>query len=96
MSKQEKLDFTHPEGQQWLKGLLHDTAVQDLRITFTKADGTVRKLLCTLRESAIPEDKLPKGTGSETSDNTQRVFDLEKNQWRSFRWDSVKYVEFTI
>lgn len=85
-----------PEFQTWVKGLLHDTNVENLCITFTKSDGTVRELKCTLAESRIPTDKLPKGTGRETSDETQRVFDVEKQQWRSFRWDSVTDVKFTI
>lgn len=89
-------DISDPDFKPYVKGLLHDKHVKNLRITFTKADGTDRSLLCTLRESAIPEDKLPKGTGREASDDTQRVFDLEKNEWRSFRWDSIKSVEFTI
>lgn len=89
-------DVNDPDFKPYVKGLLHDQYVKDLRITFTKADGTDRSLLCTLRESAIPQDKLPKGTGREASDDTQRVFDLEKSEWRSFRWDSIKSVEFTI
>jgi hypothetical protein len=24
------------------------------------------------------------------------VFDIEKNDWRSFRWDSVKSIKFTL
>ena len=92
----EKLDFTTTEGQLWLKGLLNDENVQDLRITFTKSDGTERVLRGTLAESKIPTEKQPKGTGRTTSAETQRVFDTDIGEWRSFRWDSVKSVEFNI
>lgn len=85
-----------PEFQSWVKGLLHDTNTKDLCITFTKSDGTDRKMYCTLVESDIPSDKLPKGTGREAPATTQRVFDLDKQEWRSFKWESVKSVEFEV
>jgi len=93
---EKTVDTNSPEFRSWVKGLLHDINIKDLRVTFTKTDGTERTLTCTLAESAIPADKAPKGTGRETSDATQRVFDIEKSEWRSFRWDAVKRVEFSI
>jgi hypothetical protein len=91
-----KYDTTDPRFKDWVKGLLNDDIVQNLCITFTKADGTDRELRCTLLQSAIPSDKIPKGTGRETSDAAQRVFDVEKGEWRSFKWDSVKTVTFDL
>ena len=41
-------------------------------------------------QDKIPEDKLPKGTGQSSNDDVQKVFDVEKQDWRSFRWDSLK------
>lgn len=75
--------------KQWVKGLLHDKHIKNLRIAFTKSDGTEREIHCTLYEGAIPLEKAPKGTGRATSDATQRVFDLEKQEWRSFKWENV-------
>ena len=68
---------------------------QGLRVTFTKKDGTERSMLCTLSEAKIPSDKLPKAesTATTTLGSAVRVFDLEKTEWRSFRWDSVTKVE---
>lgn len=80
----------------WVQGLLHDSVIQNLRITFTKADGSDREMRCTLVESAIPSDKVPKGTGRETATTTQRVFDTDKGEWRSFKWESVKQVSFDL
>lgn len=62
------------------------------KITFTKSDGSIREMLCTLAESKIPTDKLPKTKseeGSSTIGSAVRVFDLDKQEWRSFRFDSV-------
>jgi hypothetical protein len=91
-----KYDTSDPEFKTWVKGLLHDSDIQNLRITFTKGDGTDREMRCTLVEAAIPPEKAPKGTGSTSSDSSQRVFDIDKGEWRSFKWDSVKRVEFGI
>jgi hypothetical protein len=89
-----KYDTTDPEFQTWVKGLLHDSAIKNLCITFIKADGADRTMRCTLVESSIPSDKVPKGTGRETAATNQRVFDLDKQEWRSFKWDSVTQVSF--
>ena len=67
------------------------TNEQGIRIVFTKKDGTERTMLCTLSETKIPQDKQPKTetTSTKTIGSALRVFDLEKSEWRSFRWDSV-------
>lgn len=94
--KYTEFDTTNPEFQSWLKGLLHAENVQDLRITFTKSDGTERVLKATLDESRIPTEKQPKQTGRVSSKDAQPVFDVDLGEWRSFRWDSVKAVEFSL
>lgn len=90
-----------PEFKTWLKGLLVDEHTKDLCVVFTKKDGSERELFCTLDESRIPEAKLPKVQEESTttrnfSDESARVFDTEKQEWRSFRWDSVKQVRFEL
>lgn len=89
---------TDPEFQTWLRGVLHDDVCKDLCITFTKKDGTERDMFCTLSESRIPVDKQPKETqqNPSTGGSALRVFDTVKQEWRSFRWDSIKRVEFSI
>ena len=63
---------------------------EDVRVTFTKVDGSERIMLCTLNESKIPESKRPKTEASSSSTgSTVRVFDTEIGEWRSFRLDSV-------
>jgi len=58
-------------------------------VTFTKKDGTERKIVGTLMHDLIPADKLPKGTDRVHSTDVQPVYEVDLDQWRSFRWDSV-------
>ena len=85
--------FADDESKQWLKTLLHERAVT---VTFEKKDGSERKMYCTLSEEEIPASKAPKGTGKKENSDSLAVFDLEKEEWRSFRWDSVKKIEFGV
>ena len=101
INTQVKHEFNTEEGREWIRGLLHDQHIKDLRITFTKKDGTERTMRPTLIESRIPMDKQPKtsvgveeATASQTSGSAIRVFDTEVQEWRSFRWDSIKEVRF--
>lgn len=59
-------------------------------VKFTKVDGSIREMRCTLKE--IPADKQPKTT-TESKENVNpsimKVFDVENDGWRSFRLDSV-------
>jgi hypothetical protein len=86
------------EFKTWTKGLLHDDNVKSLCVTFTKKDGTTRDMQCTLCEGRIPADKTPKSEGKTSTDSGSavRVFDIEKSEWRSFRWDSVTKVSFDL
>lgn len=64
-------------------------------VVFTKKDGTERTMKCTTMESIIPVKYHPKNTGRAKNDQVQNVFDVELNEWRSFRLDSLKqfYIE---
>jgi len=77
-------------GRKWLVGLLEE---QPVEIIFTKKDGTERTMKCTLQEKYLPET-----VGSEKAKNDEvlAVYDLEKEGWRSFRWDSIKQVNFSL
>ena len=86
-------EFNTKEGRDWLRSVLrmHETS-----ITFIKKDGTERKMLCTLMEDKIPSEKLPKNSGKAQSEESVAVFDLEKEDWRSFRFDSIKEIHFSL
>lgn len=77
--------------QKELKKMLSESEVW---LTFTKKDGSERKMHCTTMIDLIPADKRPSTEPSnrKTSETSMPVFDLDINEWRSFRWDSV--VEF--
>jgi hypothetical protein len=61
-------------------------------VTFTKKDGSQRIMACTTNEAIIEAkggsaDYIPIGT------ETVTVFDLEKNNWRSFNLSTVTNTE---
>jgi hypothetical protein len=59
-----------------------------VKVVFTKADGTERTLIGTIKN--IPEEHMPKGTGdSSLNMDVYRCFDVELESWRSFRLDSI-------
>lgn len=84
--------------KEWTYGLLCSEQTKDLCITFTKKDGTERRMFCTLSAARIPADKVPKeaSNDSQIAGSAVRVFDTEKQEWRSFRWDSVIKVECSL
>lgn len=69
---------------------------QIIQISFEKVDGSVRDMQCTLMESKIPDEKKPKSTNSKSNPSVLPVFDVEKEAWRSFRWDSIKKIAFQL
>lgn len=75
------------------KQLLDALVKGPVTVLFEKADGTERQMLCTLNESVVPETK---NSGRKTNEEVRTVFDLDLNQWRSFRYDRViSWVEAT-
>jgi len=89
----EKLEFKTKKEKNWLLSLLRSEVVD---ITFTKKDGSKRIMKCTLLESKIPSEKMPKGTEKAKNDEVVPVFDIENDGWRSFRWDSIRAIHFSI
>jgi len=89
--------------RDWIRGLLQKSPIT---VTFTKADGTVRDMKCTLDWAFIPTDKQPKSPDTTPVDgivkeskqrkepdvHALRVFDIEKLEWRSFRFDRLQKI----
>ena len=74
-----------------LKELLSTSICQ---VKFTKANGEVRDMRCTLAGELIPEEARPKplAEGAEprkVNEDVQPVYDLDAQGWRAFRWDSI-------
>ena len=88
--------------REWIKSLLQKS---EITVTFVKADGTDREMLCTLNWDNIPstaitsssspvdgivkESKKPR---KEPDPHSLRVFDVDKQEWRSFRFDRLKKI----
>lgn len=64
----------------------------EVNITFTKANGELRKMRCTLNTKLIPEVQKEETSERKVNPDVQPVWDLDKQAWRSFRYDSVKEV----
>jgi len=82
--------------KKWLTGHLKSGPVT---LTFTKKDGSDRVMKCTtnptyimFKDPSILESK----SDRKVNEDVMPVFDLEAGGWRSFRWDSIKSVAFTI
>ena len=64
-------------------------------VRFVKANGEERHMRCTLAESMIPSDKIPKTDGNrKENDNLVIAFDLGINEWRSFNVNRVNSFSF--
>jgi len=82
--------------KKWLTGHLKFGPVT---LTFTKKDGSERVMKCTtnptyimFKDPSILESK----SDRKVNEDVMPVFDLDAGGWRSFRWDSIKSVAFTI
>lgn len=80
----------------WLNGMLKIN--ETVTVTFIKQDGTERVMNCTLKPELLPEAKpLAEGkTPRKESTTSIRVFDIDKQDWRSFTTKNVTRVEFSI
>lgn len=85
--------FTSKKHKKWLKDIL---TWGEARITFTKKDGTERVMNCTLDENQFPEYEKKTDRTRKVNDDVLSVVDTDLNEWRSFRWDSIKNVEWSL
>ena len=82
--------------KKWLRSHLKFGPVT---VTFTKKDGSERVMKCTtnptyilFKEPSLVESKREK----KINDDVMPVYDMEAGHWKSFRWDSIKSVSFTL
>lgn len=102
---QEADEAGQAEIRAWVKGLL---ITSEITVDFVKADGTERSMRCTLDSNRIPPVPAGTIFKSSTANpdglsesrkprkapdpHSVRVFDTEKNEWRSFRFDRLKKI----
>jgi hypothetical protein len=79
--------------REWIKGVLRN---ETATLTFQKKDGTMRVMKASLRESDFPTYEKKTESVRKQNDEVLSVVDLELNEWRSFRFDSIKKIEFTL
>ena len=66
-------------------------------VTFEKTNGEMRKMKCTLNEKFLPPvDETVEKKERKKSEDSIAVWDLEKKGWRSFRYESMKNIEFGL
>ena len=80
--------------------LLEKLQTEAVSVTFTKADGSERTMLCTKMITKIPEAQHPKAekpakldeNGNVIETDLIIVYDLEKEGWSSFNFSKVKAI----
>lgn len=74
--------------EKYLEALRESVAT----VVFTKANGETRTMRCTLNMGMIPTEMVPNTDGNVKKVNEEviKVYDLDKEAWRSFRVDSVE------
>jgi hypothetical protein len=79
-----------------------DTILNDLReyvieVTFTKVNGEQRIMRCTLRSDLLPETYVNEADEEKAFHRVNpeviAAWDVQAGGWRSFRVDSVSYVQ---
>lgn len=61
----------------------------NVRLKFTKTDGSIREMNCTLQEGvAVPYEKKT-DREKKLNDDLIAVWDIDKSAWRSFKLTSI-------
>lgn len=85
-------NFEREQFKHWLTGILRE---QEVTVDFVKADGNFRSMKCTLSESCGA-----KYSGNESKKKSNPdvcvVWDINRDAWRSFRWDRLKRIQFDL
>ena len=60
-----------------------------IEVKFKKVDGSERVMKCTLLESYVKPHEKTTDREKKVNEDVISVWDVEKEGWRSFRYDSV-------
>jgi hypothetical protein len=86
------------ELREWVTNTLHRGVTT---VVFTKKDGTIRTMVCTLNESLMPVAHRPSEramlsesdrANRKSNPDVRTCYDIEAGAWKSFRLDSIKTV----
>lgn len=81
------------QSRDWLLSMLHKEVVS---VRFVKRDGTERDMNCTLKEGIVVPYEKKTDKEKVRNEEVLAVWDIDKNEWRSFRWDSILSVTIKI
>lgn len=77
--------------------LINELKNSDVEIRFKKVNGDERIMYCTLREAIIPTpkkaDPMSQKKVRKISPEVLAVWDINKNSWRSMRWENIIQAE---
>jgi hypothetical protein len=88
-------DNDYKEFSKWMKSVLKEgTCI----VEFTKKDGSLRNMKCTLNPDKLPKTELVEGKKERVVTNKDNisVYDIEADGWRCFNVRSVKTFTFTL
>ena len=68
---------------------------EEITVDFEKVNGEFRSMTCTLNEAKLPP-AVNKTTQKKANPEVCTVWDCNQNAWRSFRWDRIKRIAFTL
>jgi len=69
-----------------IQNMLHTGIIS---VKFTKKDGSERVMKCTLMEGIIKPHEKTTEREKKVNEDLISVWDVEKDAWRSFRYDSI-------
>tara|TARA_A100001515_G_scaffold43271_1_gene34140 strand:- start:42680 stop:42940 length:261 start_codon:yes stop_codon:yes gene_type:complete len=82
MTGDKKMEFYRDE-------MIRDLRESDCNVIFTKVNGEERDMICTLNPDKINYEL--KGKETQPNDKVIRAWDINKEAFRSFRVENVKY-----
>lgn len=89
-------ELTDTQWQEFRTWIISHLKMGPVTVTFTKKDGTERVMECTLQSELLPKQELKENSTKKENTDTVRVFDIEKQEWRSFTVKSVRQVKFKL
>ena len=79
--------------REWVGGVLR---MHYVNIHFRKKDGSIRIMNCTLQEGKTLDYEKKTDRVKTVSEDTCPVYDIDKKEWRSFRYDAVTEIRFNL
>lgn len=98
----ESAEPEREEFRKWVKELMYGQVVM---VEFTKSDGTDRVMKCTLNtelgakyktEVLVENEAAVQAKPKKVNTDTCAVWDVDAGAWRSFRWDRLKRIDYTL